>query len=226
MPVHHYRDCPQCTAPVILSPGTVACLRCSWSMTGGTFAQQAGALRAHPCPAWCTHPGTWFDRAVCAEPCGSMHDRCADCGVVVGHPCPFGEHQLGPEETSVPHTCHHPGREGPGSAHHTLSRGLPLCSADRCPGAGREVAGLCPDDSPGCLYYGGCVRTAVMPPETWHRQHLARYAALPPEAMVPVPTVTGRAVDACRKPSWWQRTAAWIRAAVGHGELSDSDRPD
>lgn len=24
---------------------------------------------------------TWFDRSVCAEPCGSMHERCVSCGV-------------------------------------------------------------------------------------------------------------------------------------------------
>jgi len=35
----------------------------------------------------CTHPDTWFDRSMCAEPCGSMHDRCTQCGVVVGEPC-------------------------------------------------------------------------------------------------------------------------------------------
>lgn len=37
----------------------------------------------------CTHPDTWFDRSVCAEPCGSMHCRCTGCGVVVGQPCPI-----------------------------------------------------------------------------------------------------------------------------------------
>ncbi|MFB6831098.1 hypothetical protein [Streptomyces hydrogenans] len=83
-PVHHYKDCPQYAAPVVLSPSAVACLRGSWSMAGGAFTQQAEALRVHPCP----HPDTWFDRSVGAEPCGSMHDRCTDCGVVVGHPRP------------------------------------------------------------------------------------------------------------------------------------------
>lgn len=31
--------------------------------------------------------GTWFDRSVCAEPCGSMHDRCSNCGAVTGDAC-------------------------------------------------------------------------------------------------------------------------------------------
>lgn len=35
----------------------------------------------------CPHSETWFDRTICAEPCGSMHDRCTVCGEVVGHPC-------------------------------------------------------------------------------------------------------------------------------------------
>ena len=30
----------------------------------------------------CTHPnGTWFDRSICPEPCGFMHNRCVDCGI-------------------------------------------------------------------------------------------------------------------------------------------------
>lgn len=33
---------------------------------------------------------TWFDRMICAEPCGSMHDRCAECGASTGH-CPWEE---------------------------------------------------------------------------------------------------------------------------------------
>jgi len=37
----------------------------------------------------CTHPDSWFDRTLCAEPCGSMHDRCTECGAVLGY-CPFG----------------------------------------------------------------------------------------------------------------------------------------
>jgi hypothetical protein len=32
----------------------------------------------------CTHPDTWFDRSLCPEPCGAMHDRCTTCGEVVG----------------------------------------------------------------------------------------------------------------------------------------------
>ncbi|MFF9850476.1 hypothetical protein [Streptomyces litmocidini] len=146
---------------VVLSPGAVACPRCPWTMTGGTFVQQVEALRAHPRPAWCAHPDTSFDRSVCAEPCGSMHDRCTDCGGVVGHPCPFDEHQLGHEETHMPHTCHHPGCAGPGTVHHTLSRGTPLCAPGNCPGAGREVADLRPENAPGCLYHGA----ASAPPE-------------------------------------------------------------
>lgn len=27
----------------------------------------------------------WFDRSICPEPCGSMHDVCIDCGRVKGY---------------------------------------------------------------------------------------------------------------------------------------------
>lgn len=33
--------------------------------------------------AGCPHPDSWFDREICPEPCGTMHDRCTDCGVAV-----------------------------------------------------------------------------------------------------------------------------------------------
>ena len=41
-------------------------------------------------PPWrpdpnCKHEGdTWFNRSICAEPCGYMHDVCADCGAALG----------------------------------------------------------------------------------------------------------------------------------------------
>jgi hypothetical protein len=33
------------------------------------------------CP-WCGGDGgdNWFDRSICAEPCGKMHTRCRGCG--------------------------------------------------------------------------------------------------------------------------------------------------
>ena len=32
----------------------------------------------------CEHRGdTWFDRQLCAQPCGAMHDRCVACGEAV-----------------------------------------------------------------------------------------------------------------------------------------------
>jgi hypothetical protein len=31
----------------------------------------------------CTQFGTWFDRSICAEPCGAMHTRCTECGVAL-----------------------------------------------------------------------------------------------------------------------------------------------
>ncbi|MEU2443527.1 hypothetical protein ABZ588_08405 [Streptomyces althioticus] len=34
-------------------------------------------------PHACTQFGTWFDRSVCAEPCGAMHTRCTNCGVAL-----------------------------------------------------------------------------------------------------------------------------------------------
>jgi hypothetical protein len=38
--------------------------------------------------AGCSHRDTWFNRSICAEPCGSMHDVCVDCGQVVDY-CPL-----------------------------------------------------------------------------------------------------------------------------------------
>lgn len=33
----------------------------------------------------CAEPGdVWFDRSICPEPCGSMHDICNDCGYPLG----------------------------------------------------------------------------------------------------------------------------------------------
>lgn len=32
--------------------------------------------------------GTWFDRSVCPEPCGSMHTRCTACGMALDE-CTF-----------------------------------------------------------------------------------------------------------------------------------------
>ncbi|MGW5003294.1 hypothetical protein ACWEP8_37200 [Streptomyces hydrogenans] len=49
MPAGHYQDCPQYEKPVVLSPGGVACARCSWSMTGGSVEEQQAALAAHTC---------------------------------------------------------------------------------------------------------------------------------------------------------------------------------
>lgn len=41
-----------------------------------------------PCGACGQFAESWFDRSICAEPCGSMHYRCSNCGAVVGH-CPL-----------------------------------------------------------------------------------------------------------------------------------------
>jgi len=35
-----------------------------------------------PCP----HDESWFDRSICPEPCGTMHDYCVKCGECVD-PC-------------------------------------------------------------------------------------------------------------------------------------------
>lgn len=34
--------------------------------------------------AACGSPDSWVDRSICAEPCGGMHDRCSNCGEVLG----------------------------------------------------------------------------------------------------------------------------------------------
>lgn len=33
----------------------------------------------------CGESGHWFDRSICPEPCGSMHNICTDCGRIKGH---------------------------------------------------------------------------------------------------------------------------------------------
>lgn len=40
--------------------------------------------------AACEHPGHWFDRTVCPEPCAVMHSRCIKCQAAIGG-CPFEE---------------------------------------------------------------------------------------------------------------------------------------
>ena len=55
----------------------------------GSFALWDVLLREsvsseQPPESTCGHPDTWFDRTLCPEPCGSMHDRCTECGVVLG----------------------------------------------------------------------------------------------------------------------------------------------
>ncbi|MFC8490701.1 hypothetical protein ACFUJU_07825 [Streptomyces sp. NPDC057235] len=48
-----------------------------------------------PCEGCGQSDGYWFDRSVCEEPCGSMHDRCSNCGAVLGY-CAL-EHPPQPE---------------------------------------------------------------------------------------------------------------------------------
>lgn len=55
--------------------------------------------------------GYWFDRSVCAEPCGSMHDRCTNCGAVSGH-CPL-------------ETPPHPERRPPLTVQYSVAGGHP-----------------------------------------------------------------------------------------------------
>ena len=40
-----------------------------------------------PCHECGSTADSWYDRSICAEPCGSSHDRCSDCGAAVGR-CP------------------------------------------------------------------------------------------------------------------------------------------
>lgn len=47
------------------------------------------ALEA-PCDHTGPDAGPWFDRAICPEPCGAMHERCSRCGAALGH-CPVEE---------------------------------------------------------------------------------------------------------------------------------------
>jgi len=160
----HHDEATECPTWGPVPAGDTVSYECRCQQPEGTACPQCGDT------------DTWFDRSVCPEPCGAMHTRCTGCGAVTGHPCPFDEHQLGhsTEETPMPHTCHHPGCTDPGSGHHTLARGVPQCAAFGCDGAARETAGLCPDDTPGCLYYGGCTRTTGAPVTWWHARHLAR----------------------------------------------------
>lgn len=77
----------------------------------------------------CAHGGgSYFDRTVCPDPCGSMHYRCKHCGDVLD-PCP-------PQALPEPGT-HHPMLVRWGSRH-----GLPAEVCDTCsvPEAGSWVA--------------------------------------------------------------------------------------
>jgi hypothetical protein len=40
-----------------------------------------------PCHECNSTADSWYDRSICAEPCGSSHNRCSDCGAAVGG-CP------------------------------------------------------------------------------------------------------------------------------------------
>jgi hypothetical protein len=45
------------------------------------WGEAAARLAEDPDHEDCEHEGgSWFDRTLCAEPCGKMHDRCRDCG--------------------------------------------------------------------------------------------------------------------------------------------------
>lgn len=48
----------------------------------------------------CPHERDWFDRSFCPEPCGSMHTRCAACGIALGSGCVFDRRSSGSEEES------------------------------------------------------------------------------------------------------------------------------
>ncbi|MFD5107145.1 hypothetical protein [Streptomyces cinereoruber] len=53
------------------------------------YACECGAYRPdRPEPGGCAGCGSqdsWVDRSICAEPCGSMHDCCSNCGAVLGY---------------------------------------------------------------------------------------------------------------------------------------------
>lgn len=53
---------------------------------GGAHADTP-SVPEDPRAARCAHQDSWFDRSVCPEPCGSMHDRCTACGEILGG-CP------------------------------------------------------------------------------------------------------------------------------------------
>lgn len=45
------------------------------------WGEAAARLAEDPDREDCEHVGgSWFDRTLCPEPCGKMHDRCHDCG--------------------------------------------------------------------------------------------------------------------------------------------------
>jgi hypothetical protein len=67
--------------------GRVCTRQITYVLPGGQFGlapDYVGLSLApsHPEREACIHdPGnTWFDRELCAEPCGAMHQRCRDCG--------------------------------------------------------------------------------------------------------------------------------------------------
>lgn len=42
----------------------------------------------------CSHEDSWFDRSICADPCGMMHSYCTDCGHMMER-CAFQEKAAG-----------------------------------------------------------------------------------------------------------------------------------
>lgn len=60
-------------------------------MTAHRLRTAAAKLREVPAPFRCgceddgeTFTDHWFDRSICPEPCGSMHDICVECGYPKG----------------------------------------------------------------------------------------------------------------------------------------------
>lgn len=92
---HLYCNCPAETAscpPACAEAHTYSgsCLLRSYRpppVSAERLAETAGEPEAPPCLSCGRKVETWFDRSVCAEPCGSMHDRCSACGVTT-EPCP------------------------------------------------------------------------------------------------------------------------------------------
>lgn len=68
-----WRMCKIC--PATESKGVCSCPECN---------PDPAEIPPQPHPCCGSTADSWYDRSICAPPCGMSHDRCADCGTALG----------------------------------------------------------------------------------------------------------------------------------------------